>query len=149
MSMLPTVVVVVLPAASVQSAVTDWLAPALVTVTLNGFVPVEVVVAPLVKVSVETPESASLHVNVMVTSLFVAVPGVYGAVPPPDGIVAVVTSVGGAVSIFTVSDCGEDVLPATSEPKNETVVTPCAEITNEAAEPGTVIWLIVWAPDAL
>jgi poly-beta-hydroxyalkanoate depolymerase len=46
MSMPFTTVVVTFPATSVHVAVTDWLAPALVTVTESGFDPDDVVVAP-------------------------------------------------------------------------------------------------------
>ena len=43
--------------------------------TLNGFVPLGVVVDPMAYVSVETPELPSVHENVTVTSWPVAVPG--------------------------------------------------------------------------
>jgi hypothetical protein len=67
--------VVLFPAASVHVPVTDWSLPELVTVTLSGLVPLDVVVDPLVYVSVAKPELPSVQSNVTVTSWLVFVPG--------------------------------------------------------------------------
>jgi hypothetical protein len=120
--------------------------PELVTVTLSGFVPLEVVVDPLVYVSVETPELPSVQSNVTVTSWPVFVPAVYGVVPPPDGIVAVVVTDGAIESIHTCRVFGDSTLSALSEAKYEIVVFPWAVTVTDLDAPGTTVAGFVCAP---
>src|SRR5579859_1194 len=86
------------PATSVQVAVTDWLLPGLFTVTASGFVPLVVVDEAVLKLSVFTPEPPSVQLNVTVTSWLVGCPKLYGWVPLPFGIVALVAITGGVLS---------------------------------------------------
>jgi len=138
--------VVSFPAASVHVPVTDWSLPELVTVTFSGFVPLVVVVDPLVYVSVETPELPSVQSNVTVTSWPVFVPAMYGVVPPPDGIVAVVVIEGAVESIHTCRVLADSTLSARSEAKYEIVVLPCAVTATDLDAPGTTVAGFVCAP---
>ena len=120
--------------------------PELVTVTLRGLSPLDVVVDALLYVSVETPELPSLHVNVTVTSSLVVVPGTYGIVPAPEGIVAEAVTVGATESIHTCLLTGDSTLPAMSDAKYAIVVLPWAETVTDLEAPGTTVSELVWAP---
>ena len=136
---------VVFPAASVHVPSTDWLAPELVTVTCNGFVPVVVVVdAPASNVKVETPELPSVQLNVTVTSWPVLVPATYGVVPVPS--VAVVAIDGATESIQTSGVWAVSTLFARSDAKYEIVVLPCAVTDTDLDAPGTTVGGFVCAP---
>ena len=104
-------VVALLPAASLQEPLTDWLEPSLVTVTSKGLVVDEPVAAPAAEIEAG-PDVLSVQVNSTLT-LVLFQPFVLAAV----SLVAVKT--GATVSIFTTTGIAVDpvnapVLPALS-----------------------------------